>query len=378
MKPARLPAFLVPLLGALLLPAATLFSKDEPELTTVATVESDFLKSVTSVRLPRDGKYLYAAAFNSDTVAVFKRDAATGRIENESWMETPELKCAVSIRLSPDDQYAAVSAFRVNTVSLFKRDGATGELSFLDAAVEGKDGSSGLSFVVDAAFSDDSRFLYTASSAGLGVFKIEKDKLSFVQLESGGHRLIGVRSVVLSPDGNTVYAAGNQSGTVGVFHRDKESGKLETVQILSNSEEGIHALNGAFFIACSPDGRHVYVSSGRFSGDQAISAFETQAGGKLKIIEEHVNGLGDFTGFEGGNSIAVSPDGTFVYALASVSDRLVRFRRDPKTGELTFLGSQIVGAFKAPGSAGLCFSPDGKFIYVADERSNSIVIFKQP
>jgi sugar lactone lactonase YvrE len=91
-----------------------------------------------------------------------------------------------------------------------------------------------------------------------------------------------------------------------------------------------------------------------------------------------VNGQGDFAGFEGGNSIAISPDGTLVYAVASLSDRLVRFRRDPATGKLTFLGSQAVGANETPGSAGLCFSPDGKFVYVADENSNSIVVFKQP
>ena len=122
----------------------------------------------------------------------------------------------------------------------------------------------------------------------------------------------------------------------------------------------------------------MYVSSGRLQGDQAISVFETLPDGKLKLIEEHVNGEGDFTGFEGGNVIAISPDGTLVYAAATLSDRLVRFRRDPKSGKLTFLGSQSCGAFSSPGACALAFSPDGKFVYVADEDSNAIVVFKQP
>ena len=385
MKPARLTAQSLLLLGAVLLPAGALFSKDEPgdearraDLKTVSILKSDFLKSVTCISIPRDGKFLYASAFASNTVAVFKRDAETGKIENESWMEMPELQSAVSVRLSTDNLYAAVSAFGADTISLFKRDGNTGELILLDAATEGKDGSTGLDFVIDAAFSTDNRFLYTAASTGLGIFKIEKDKLAFVKAETGGGRIEGARAVVLSPDGNILYVAAHESGTVGVFRRDKETGKLETVQILADGEDGIGALAGAFRIACSQDGRHVYVSSGRFFGDQAVSAFATQADGKLKLIEEHVNGTGGFTGFEGGNSIAISPDGRFVYAVASVSDRLARFRRDPESGRLTFLGSQVAGASASPGAAGLCFSPDGKFVYVADESSDSIVIFQQP
>jgi 6-phosphogluconolactonase (cycloisomerase 2 family) len=163
-----------------------------------------------------------------------------------------------------------------------------------------------------------------------------------------------------------------------VLRRDADSGKLEVVQILTDGEDGVEAIAGAFRIACSQDGRHVYVSSGRFQGDQAISVFATQADGKLKLIEEHVNGVGDFTGFEGGNSIAISPGGTLVYAVGTMSDRLVRFQRDRETGKLTFLGSQAVGEFVTPGAAGLCFSPDGKFVYIADENASAIVVLKQP
>jgi 6-phosphogluconolactonase (cycloisomerase 2 family) len=65
-----------------------------------------------------------------------------------------------------------------------------------------------------------------------------------------------------------------------------------------------------------------------------------------------------------------------VYVVASVSDRLFRFRRDAASGKLTVLGSQQVGVNETPGSAGVCFSPDGKFVYVADENAGSIVVYK--
>ena len=371
------------------LAASTSFSKDEAAATTgeepgsadlaqVQNLKLDSLRSVTAVAASRDGRFLYASAFNSDVVAVFKRDAATGQIEIVERNELPEFRAAVSVRLSPDDQFAAVAAFRANAITLFKRSAETGGLTWLDVAEEGEKGNAGLSFVIDSTISADSRFLYTASANGVGAFAIENGKLQFLQVENAGGKLEGLRAVVISPDGATVYAAATGSDSVGVLHRDKDSGKLTVVQILEDEEDGIGALGGAFRIACSKDGRHVYVSSGRFEGDQAISVFATEPDGKLKLIEEHVNGVGKFSGFEGGNSIVLSVDDTLVYAVGSLSDRLVRFRRDAATGKLTFLGSQAVGEFVTPGAAGLCFSPDGKFLYIADEMASSIVVLKQP
>ncbi len=384
MKTLRLPTRFIIFIGALL-PLSELFSKDEPlekasarDLAEVQREQQDFLRSATSVCITRDGKFLYAAAFNSSTVAAFKRDAASGKIENDASMETPELAAAVSIVLSADDQFAAVSAFRANAVSLFKRDAVTGELIFLDAAIQGKDGAAGLTFAIDAIFSPDNRFLYSAAATGVGIFRIEKDKLVFVKEETVADGLENVRGLAISPDGAILYATGADSNTVVVFRRDKDSGKLENLQVLSDGKDGTDELEGAFRIACSQDGKHVYISSGRFSGDQAISVFATQPDGKLKLIEEHVNGVGSFTGFKGGNTIVVSPDGSLVYAVGTMSDTLVRFRRDAATGKLTFLGSQMVGELATPGACGLTFSPDGKFVYVADEMSSSIVVFKQP
>jgi 6-phosphogluconolactonase (cycloisomerase 2 family) len=349
-----------------------------PELKEVQRVTSEHLMSVTSVAPSNDGKFLYAAAFNSHVVSAFKRDPETGQLELIQGSQVPELQTAVSVRLSPDNRYASASAFSANAVSLFKRDAETGHLTWLTAARQGEDGNEGLTFAIDANFSADSRFLYTASSTGIGVFQVGDDKLTFVQSQTADGQLKGLRAVVVSPDGGTVYAAGSGSNTIGVLRRDAETGKLEVSQILTDGKDGVESLAGAFRIAVTADGKHIYVSSGRFSGDQAVTVFEKQQDGKLQLLEAHVNGEGDFSGFEGGNSIAISPDEKQVCVVASVSDRLVRFRRDPQSGKLTFIGSQVVGEVAKPGAAGLCFSPDGKFLYVADENSSSIVVYQQP
>jgi 6-phosphogluconolactonase (cycloisomerase 2 family) len=349
----------------------------QEDLSEVQKVTLPFLRSVTSATISDDGRFLYAAAFNAGVVSVFARDPGTGFLDAQDEITTPDLQAVVRVRLSPDGAYACAAAFGANAVTVFKRNPSTGQLTLVDTARKGENDAAGLDFVIDASFSKDDRFLYTAEANGVGVFKLEGDKLTFIQHEIGGGQLSGVRCVTLSPTGPWLYATAYMSGTLAVLRRDEATGTVKVVQILKNDQDDVTALEGAFRVACSPDGKHLYVSSGRFKGDQAVSAFEITPEGKLKLIEEHVNGVGGFTGFQGGNDIAVSPDGTRVYAVASLSDRLVRFRRNADSGKLTFLGSQQVGEMETPGSAGVCFSPDGKFVYVADEDANAIVSFKE-
>lgn len=114
----------------------------------------------------------------------------------------------------------------------------------------------------------------------------------------------------------------------------------------------------------SPKYGHVYVSAGRFGGDPAVSVFAAQDDGTLKLVEKHVNGDGGLKDFKGGNCLAVTPDGTRLYALATVSDRSAAFTREAATGKLTFRGSQPAGDYEVPGC------------YVADE--NAVLVYKVP
>jgi len=49
------------------------------------------------------------------------------------------------------------------------------------------------------------------------------------------------------------------------------------------------------------------VTSGRFEGDNAVSAFRLGTNGRLSLIQEMVNGRGKLNGFEGGNHLASRP-----------------------------------------------------------------------
>ncbi|MEO8352216.1 MAG: beta-propeller fold lactonase family protein [Chthoniobacteraceae bacterium] len=357
---------------------AAVDSASSAPLDEVHTIETDSLAGVTSVAISPDGRFLYSAAFFQGTVATFQRNPETGELVQDDVITAPNLNAAVSISLSRDGAHAVVSAFQANAITLFSRDAETGRLTQRDAVSEGEDGASGLNFVVRGVFSKDGRFIYTASSGGIGVFEIVDNQLKFIQIETAEGQLQGMRDIRLSPDGKTIYAAGTVSNSLAVLHPDPETGKLQTVQTFNNQIDDLPSLGGVFYIACSPDGKNVYTNSGRFGGENAVSVFEVLEAGELKFIEAHTNGVDGFDGFVGGNGIGVSPDGRMVYALATISDQMARFSRDQTTGKLTLLGLQSVGPFSEQGSATLCVSPDGKFIYVADESSSAIVVFAAP
>ena len=345
------------------------------DLREIQVMQRPDLRSVTSVTISQDGKFLYAAAFNPGNVLTFKRDLTSGKIDYQDLITGPGLSAAVSVNLSADGGYLTAASFAANTVTLMKRNAESGQLTVLDAPLDGAAGAAGLNFVIDATFSGDGKFVYTASAGGLGVFEKKNDTLAFVQYHEAGGQLKGVRDATISPDGKWVYAPAYISGTLGVFRRDAQTGKVEVVQIVANADEKVSGIAGAFRVVASQDGKHVYLSSGRFGGDQSVSAFEVLADGTLKQFQVINRADEGFEMFEGGNSLTLSADGRMLYVVASMSDGLFRFKRDPATGRLTLLGAQQVGDLAKPGSAGVCLSPDGKFLYVADESSSSIVVY---
>lgn len=341
------------------------------------------LEKVVSVNFSPDGNYAYSSAWNPGRLTVLSRDDKTGELFFvQTIPESEELGGAVSLRLSHDGKYAVAAAFRANTVLLFKRDNDSGKLARLDVAREGQANVSGLKWVIRASFSPDAKFIYALAdnSAALAGFRISPtEKLEFIEANFGEENCFqGARGLALSPDGKFIYVASARAGTLVVLVRDETSGKTRLHQIIRDEVENVHALAGAFSVTSSPDGNFVYVSSGRFGGDNAVSVFRKNPDGKLALVQEMVNGTPDLNNFLGGNDIIVSADGLNVYAVASVSHGLACFSRDPATGRLKLLETLLDQANQPlQGVSGVGISPDGKYVYAAAEGNNAISIFNR-
>src|SRR5205807_4073445 len=109
-----------------------------------------------------------------------------------------------------------------------------------------------------------------------------------------------------------------------------------------------------------PDGVHVYVAS---ELSDAVAAFArnsppgalTQLSGTAGCVSETgtSGACADGNALDGAGGIAVSPDGTTVYATAATSDAVAVLSRNPTTGTLTQL-SGTAGCTSETGTSGNC------------------------
>jgi len=362
--------------------------KGEGRLKLVEAAQRDDLDGVVSVTLSADGKFLYAASWKSAAVTAFARDAKTGKLAHKQTVADGEtLAGTTTVALSPDGKFAAASAFQSKTVVLFQRDPETGELTKLDAARDGEKDVT-LDWAIDVTFSPDGTFLYALddhrndAQNGTGAvlaFRIHDGKLEHSGTDRGKEDCYsGARGITLHPDGKTVFVACSDAGTLVVADRDPKTGVTKVRQIVKDEDGDVHGLAGVMGVVVSPDGRYVYTSAGRFHGDNAVSVFKFGTDGRLTFVQEFLNGQGDLQEFEGGNHLAMSPDGRNVYATATRSGTLAGFRRDPATGKLSYLETLGDGGDGGEArAAGVAVSPDGRFVYVATEDGKAVSVFER-
>lgn len=216
-----------------------------------------------------------------------------------------------------------------------------------------------------------------------------------------GRALEGVRSVVVSPDGDNVYAVGHRDDSIVVFDRDPVTGALrqKAGEAGCASESGADgcadgtALVGAHALALSPDGASAYVAS---YGQGAVAVFDRDIDTGALIQKAGAAGCHSGGGTGGCTAgvalgaptgIAVSPDGGNVYVAAAGPDAVVAFDRDPVTGSLAQLpgtsactSSEGLGGPCAEGVAlqdvwSVAVSPDGRNLYAASPGSNGLAVF---
>jgi 6-phosphogluconolactonase (cycloisomerase 2 family) len=210
--------------------------------------------------ISRNGKQVYVAASDGDTVAVFERDRTTGALtqfpapdgciaENGDGVTCTDaigLDGPASIAISRTGRQVYVASVIGNTIAIFARNAATGVLTQL-AAPAG-----------------------CVSAMGDGVTC------------SDANAMFGPTSIALTSNGRHAYVTAANSSAVVVFARDKKTGALTQLAApngcMANTGDGITcikatAVAGAYAVAMPKNARHVYVAS--YSGG-SIAAFERE------------------------------------------------------------------------------------------------------
>jgi 6-phosphogluconolactonase (cycloisomerase 2 family) len=230
----------------------------------------------------------------------------------------------------------------------------------------------------DVVISADGRNVYTVldecCSTGHPVDVFARDTgggLKLVQrVASGPDFLFGAHVGAIPGDGAHVYVG--TGSEIGIFQRDPLSGELTHVGTVRDGDAGVEYLDGLRDMVLSPDGGHLYASSGN---TDAITVFARNPGsGALSVVQVVVNGVGGVTGMGGVFPMAFSPDGAQLYVLGRSEDSMAVFDRDPGTGTLTFIETVPLGPIDDVSPAGVNVSPDGSHVYVDVFTPRSIYV----
>ncbi|WP_081489809.1 lactonase family protein [Pseudomonas sp. R62] len=169
-----------------------------------------------------------------------------------------------------------------------------------------------------------------------------------------------VNPMALTPDGKVLFAALRVKPFQVLGYRiDRQSGRLTKFTQAPLAES-------MAYLSTDRKGRYLLAAS---YGADTLSV--------QKIGEDHqpsANILRYPTGLHA-HSIRTEPSNRFAYAGNLGTDKVLQYRLDAKTGELSPIGNGSVSVPEKTGPRHLAFSPNGKFLYVVGEMSGTVTAF---
>ena len=353
----------------------------------------DGLDIATDLVVSPDGQHLYVTSEGEQSVAVFERNSISGAIHftqlrRDGVGGVDGLAEPLSIAISPDGLHVYVAGHGDDSVTLFQRDTATGRLTFIELRRQGVGGIEGLAGVRALTLSPDGAYLYALSESALAVFARNplSGRLIPVEVQRNAQALLGATDLAIAPGGQHLYVTSTDTGqqsALATFRRDATSGKLAFMDVLRNPLAD--PLDGARSVAVSADGRSVYVASTQFGGiNTALSIFGRDPTSGALTARGTADGVA-LNQFDGPRSVAVSPDDTSVYVARTSSRSGVHqggvsvYARASIDGSLTFLESQTQDSgVHGISIGGVAASPDGANLYVPSSGDGGITYGRDP
>lgn len=335
------------------------------------------LDEPNSVAISRNGRSVYATSRAGNSVSSFVRNPKTGALRQLppplagciSGLPIPG--CATGLALlapdvivvSPDGNNVYVGSFFGNSVAAFARNPATGALTQLaGSAACIAEASAGcatgiaLKSVEGLAISGNGASVYAATALSNAVVTLSRDPGTGALTQAGdgsgcivesaltgctlGRQLGGANAVAVSSGGNGVYVTSLFSNSVTSFTRNAASGALTQregtggclIYLRSAGCSFGRALVAPEGLALSPDGKNVYVAAFKTGAIAVLNrgkagSVAQKPGAAGCLAARSLSGCTPARALKGVSSIALSPDGRYVYSTSFASDAVNVFRR---------------------------------------------------
>jgi DNA-binding beta-propeller fold protein YncE len=335
------------------------------------------LDGPNSIAVSPDGRNVYATSRASNSISVFQRDQKTGALTQLPASAgciagVPIPVCAVGralvgpdvVVVSPKGENVYVGSFFGNAVAVFDRDPVSGALTqpgdssgCIAEAISG----CALGFALGApegmAISGDGASVYVAGALSNAIVTLARDQSTgnLTQASDGsgciagsaltgcttGVQLAGANAVAFNPGGD-VYATSLISNSVTAFTRSRATAGLAQKQGTAGCLVWLRAVGCSFGralrapegLAISPDGKNVYVAAFANSAIDVLDRGKrfgkvTQKAGRRGCLAlSSVPGCTHARALRGVSSIALSPDGRFLYSTSFGSNAVDVFRRN--------------------------------------------------
>ncbi|QHF44351.1 hypothetical protein PspS35_11410 [Pseudomonas sp. S35] len=309
---------------------------------------------------------------------------ALRQITYASDSHTPAASVAISVTLSDRSLSSSVLALTLNITAINDTPvvGKDPLLSQGDLAiVQNLTQVPGLGSLTGVSLSSDGRSVYVSDGSG-AIALLARDpvtgSVSFVKtLANSG--LDSVKQLLVSADGNQVYALGGNSGnTLVVLQRDTITGELSVKQTLTSDDSNNYSLFNPISVQESADGKNVYLLT-----DNGVTIL-SRSNGQLSYL----NNLGNdaWSAPYQHQPVALVTAGDYVFVVTDPSsdnfaNTLIAYKRGAD-GNLSVAGfvrdTQADSAGKTVSMADpkhLAVSADGQLIYVAGANSVQVLRF---
>src|SRR5215218_3135239 len=335
------------------------------------------LDEPNSVAISPNGRNVYATSRAGNSITSFVRNPNTGALRQlppplaGCISGAPIPGCAAGTALlapdvvvvSPDGNNVYVGSFFGNAVAAFARNPSTGALTQLagSAACIAEETSGcakgiALKSVEGLAISGDGANVYAATALSNAVVTLTRNPTTgaLAQASDGsgcivesalsgctlGRELSGANAVAVGPEGQGAYVTSLFANSVTSFARNTSSGVLSQKEGTAGCLIFLRSAGCSFGralvapegLALSPDGRNVYVAAFETGAIAVLNrgkagAVAQKPGAAGCLAAASVNGCTRARALKGVSSIALSPDGRYLYSTSFESDAVDVFRR---------------------------------------------------